>query len=271
MNENNNVTENTMQETSSINTVTNTNQKGNRGLIVLVIVLLLIVIGLIAFIICDKFVINNTDANDDKKTVETDDKDKGEKTETSKDNNISESRELKEEELKEFVTYFNKKEINGFVTQNYNSKENIKIDQVVYNGLGNNNSITDQEAIDYSNATNLGMNISKVSDLPTNIVKLTKQEVTDHMKKYAGVDNLNNFKWTYLNKYDAYYYMHGDTNYMEVSTCSSGKIDDNGNYITTCTFKSEGPATIETTMKKQDNVYMFVSNKCIKNCELRFN
>lgn len=266
MNENNNVTENIVQETDHINTVTNaeTLQKteNNRGLMVLVIVLLLIIIGLIVFIIFDKFVINNTDAQDDNKTVERSDKDKGEKGEVLEDNNISKERELKEEELKEIVTYFNKREVNGFVMQKYNDVKEIDIGFVLYN---NGKEVTDyNEAKTYLKSINWdGYEVNTIDDLPTPITKVTKTEVANIMKKYTGMDDLSNLRWTYLKDYDAYYHMHGDTNYIEIQSCASGKIDKDGNYITTCT-SSEG--TVETKMNKKDNDYIFISNKCIKDC-----
>lgn len=223
--------------------------KSNKGLITLVIILLIAIIGLIGYIVYDK--LNN---------------DNSEGSEVTKSNVLEkeeiEARDLTEEELNSFKEHFNKMGINGFLIQEYTNIEDIDLYILLYNGIGKQTTITDAENNDF--LTTNGM-----EELYTNLLKITDDDIKEFLETNAGLNHtkgeaIKNF--TYLSKYDAYYNMHGDTNYMEVGSCISGKIDESGNYILNCKFKYDDMQT-QTTLKKKDNDYIFISNKCSGNCE----
>lgn len=230
------------------------NRKPNKGLITLIIILLLIIIiGLISYIVYDRLNVDNSALEVTKSNILKEDKTKEEKIET---------RNLTEEELNSFKDYFNKTGINGFLTQEFADSKDINLYILLYNGIGKQTTITDEEKRDYLNA-------SGMEELYTDLLKIKDDDIKEFLKSNADLDHtkgtsIKNFK--YLSKYDAYYHEHGDTSYMEVENCTNGKLDENSNYILNCKFKYDDMGT-ETKLKNKDDSYIFISNKCIGNCE----
>lgn len=230
------------------------NRKLNKELVVLIILLIFIIIGLISYIVYDK-----VNSNDNKVPEVT--KSNIPKKYKAKEEKI-EARNLNEEELNFFKIYFNNTGINGFLTQEFNNPKDINLFTLLYNGIGKQESITDDEIKDI-------LNIYGYDELYTELQKIKSDDIKEFLKTNADLDfskgsSIKNFD--YLSKYDAYYHMHGDTSFLEIETCSNGKIDENGNYILNCKFKYDDMET-QTTLKKKDDNYIFISNKCIGNCE----
>lgn len=232
----------------------NNEKNTNKGLTILIVILILIIIGLTGYIVYDKL-------------NETDDKDKipeVTKPNISREEKI-EARDLTSEELNYFKEYFNKIGINGFLTQEFNDIKDIDLFILFYNGIGKQETLTDEEQ-------NEILKINGLEEMYTEVKKISDDDIKDFLKVNAGLNHVKGStikNFTYLSKYDAYYNMHGDTSFIEVDSCTSGRIDENGNYILNCKFNDNiyDNMQTETTLKKSGNNYIFISNKCIGDCE----
>ncbi len=106
-------------------------------------------------------------------------------------------------------------------------------------------------------------------DLPCICNKISASTMDKVLKEYMGIGfedtnkvGLENF--VYLLKYDAYYHIHGDSNYENVINFSKGERD--GNIVRLYykdTFYNDGEKVL--TLKIEDGNYKFVSNQKTKN------
>ena len=173
-----------------------------------------------------------------------------------------ESRDLTQEELTYFNDHFNEVGINGFVGQSYSNIKDINLFYLLYIGIDDELvQLSDEEKQEY-------LKYSQTDDIYTSITKIEDDDLKEFLKENANLNHkkgssINGFY--YIPEYNAYYLEHGDTNYIQVDSCNSGKIDENGNYIVNCTLKQylDGAGTnIKTTLKKVDDNFVFVSNEC---------
>ena len=170
--------------------------------------------------------------------------------------NTEESSFLSEEELEKAQAYFNKVENNGFLCSEYSNTKDISLIQLIYNGAGISEEITEQERADYKEE--IYTDITKVPKKA--LEELTKNKLNIELTSINGYEEFE--KNFYSEKYDCYYLQHGDTNYEAVEFVSGEKNDD-GTY----TFIYNGYS--HTTFTQQEfklkcyinnGVYTIISN-----------
>ena len=94
-------------------------------------------------------------------------------------------------------------------------------------------------------------------------IKTQRTEMDDFLQKYAGVtlDETNKKyldQFIYLEEYDAYYLLHGDTNFQRCKVLSLEKNED-GTIV--LTYEQESGEKEIVTLKESGDSYQFISNK----------
>lgn len=207
-----------------------------------VVILLAIIGGLVYFLVINSKNSNTTENNTTNNTTTNT---------TDNSNNKVEARALTEKELKEFEEYFNSMENNGFLVATYENPKEVDLGEALYvNSIGK--QLTKEEEKDYMNKTHM-------DEMYTDCTKYEKEDINKLLNEKLGIslnDITTDFTYLYIEKYDAYFNMHGDTNYL-YAKCKSGKINEDGLYI----IDYEMNNTERTvTMKKNNDKYLFVSN-----------
>ena len=175
---------------------------------------------------------------------------------TQSQSNTEESYSLSQEELEKAQAYFNKVENNGFLCSEYSNTKDISLIQLIYNGAGISEEMTEQERADYK------------EEIYTDITKIPKKALEDLTKNKLNTEltSINGYeefeKNFYSEKYDCYYLQHGDTNYEAVEFVSGEKNDD-GTY--TFIYDGHSHVTYKESQFKlncyvNDNVYTIISN-----------
>ena len=170
--------------------------------------------------------------------------------------NTEESSFLSEEELEKAQAYFNKVENNGFLCSEYSNTKDISLIQLIYNGAGISEEMTEQERADYK------------EEIYTDITKIPKKALEDFTKNKLNTEltSINGYeefeKNFYSEKYNCYYLQHGDTNYQAVEFISEKKNND-GTY--TFVYNGYSHVTYKESQFKlncyvNDNVYTIISN-----------
>lgn len=170
--------------------------------------------------------------------------------------NTEESSFLSEEELEKAQAYFNKVENNGFLCSEYSNTKDISLIQLIYNGAGISEEMTEQERADYKEE--IYTDITKVPKKA--LEELTKNKLNIELTSINGYEEFE--KNFYSEKYDCYYLQHGDTNYEAVEFVSGEKNDD-GTY--TFIYDGHSHVTYKESQFKlncyvNDNVYTIISN-----------
>ncbi|MCR4588028.1 MAG: hypothetical protein K5682_06430 [Lachnospiraceae bacterium] len=172
--------------------------------------------------------------------------------------------ELEESELSYFEELVNDPAYNGFIKSSYKDPSNVKWEDVFYGGanLDNQQAFSEEESRDVLEGMRMGEYYCDVS-------KITSAEIEEFVASSTGTsyaDARRPITWLYLDKYDAYYNMHGDTNYCQYDVTSGTRSGDTvileisidaewGGYGNYCN-------DYETVLKKQaDDSYQFVSNR----------
>lgn len=177
-------------------------------------------------------------------------------TEENTQSNTEESGSLSQEELKKAQDYFNKAENNGFLCSEYSNTKDISLIQLIYNGAGISEEMTEEERADYK------------EEIYTDITKIPKKALEELTKNKLNIEltSINSYeefeKNFYSEKYDCYYFQHGDTNYQAVEFVSGEKNSD-GTY--TFIYNGYSHVTYQESQFKlncyvNDNVYTIISN-----------
>ena len=94
-------------------------------------------------------------------------------------------------------------------------------------------------------------------------IKTQRTEMDAFLQEYLGValdetnkKNLDQF--IYLEEYDAYYLLHGDTNFQR---CTVTSLEQNEDGTITLTYEQESGEKGIVTLKGSKGSYQFVSNK----------
>ena len=182
-------------------------------------------------------------------------------------NNTTDANEkvkLTDNELAEFTKGLNKIENNGFIQFNYRNIENVDFSELLYDGAGI--DIRNEVIIkEYEETTG-----DKDIDIP--VKKLKAEEIDMFLRKKTGIIfNLKEIlsKVPYSEKYDAYYFVGGDTHYLELNCIEGYKIGNRcvvTGRFTNLGASSEGEDIIgfTVTLISTDNGYRFVSNELKK-------
>ena len=172
-----------------------------------------------------------------------------------------EAESLSAEELQEIENCLNSAEYNGFINTYFDSLEEIDLTRVFYDGAGaatfDQTGWSEEEKADVLAATGWETYAGAV-------LKLTGDAVESVLQERLGVsrgqmaDKLSE-AMRYVEKYDAYYLMHGDTDYAPVTTVAGRRTGDTyeieyipESYTTEC-------ATV--TLIKTKTGFRFASNK----------
>lgn len=156
---------------------------------------------------------------------------------------------------------------NGFVGQYYDAPENIQLSAALYDGAGigvfGTTNWTEQEKQDVLAVT--GWDVFHNPPL-----KLIRSDVENLVKEKLGL-SLGEIKtkledyWCYIEKYDAYYTMHGDSNLVVISVIET-QCDSNGIYSVKYTVPYDvTPTTCLVKLLKTDNGFRFLSNQMVIN------
>lgn len=178
--------------------------------------------------------------------------------------NTNNKEDLSQDEINYFTEYFTKTENNAFIKSTYSDVENIDLNVALYNGI-------DDTEVELATDEKQALETKLGYDINTDVVKLTTTQIKDFFEEKTG-ENIENIaskltNFIYLSQYDAYYSVHGDTNFVNIK-CVSGQKTSDGKYVISYkkvdesidTNFSEGTITLQ----KQNNKYLVVSNTLIK-------
>ncbi len=166
-------------------------------------------------------------------------------------------RDLSAQEIKEFESLLNSMEYNGFVTIQFQDPTEIEWDMVCYNGAGiQMDSMSKEQGAAFLKAANIEEFYTDVTAIAASDMEAFVERTTG--TKYA--DAKKPLTWTYVEDYDFYAGMHGDTNYLGVSDISGQCEGD----VYTIRYSLQGfLGEMENhvlTLKKNGEQYLFLSN-----------
>lgn len=128
--------------------------------------------------------------------------------------------------LESIEALFNQPQNNGLLLSVFDDVSDIDLSQVFYNGAGITNSVTEEERELYCRT--LG-----IDSAPLDMTKITTAQANDFLVRWLGIGlsgistSLTDYDgWVYLEDYDAYYFLHGDTNYQELDFISGEAAAD---------------------------------------------
>ena len=210
--------------------------------------------------------VENTETEENTESVEsTENVAEQETPETeSQDTATSDETSPTEEELAWFETsFFNTAEnriVNLFLASEYHDAKDVDLYELFYNGSGKDDALASTEEVQLLKA--------RYDIMDLDVFKVTTNEINDILKKYIGMTleetNKNNLDGLYyLEEYDAYYNVAGDTNYMQYDFSKLLKNADGTvsiEYMNVDLFNGVEKAFI-LTLKEVDGSYQFVSNK----------
>lgn len=170
---------------------------------------------------------------------------------------------LSEERLTEIETYLNAIEINGFVSMNeYSCPEEVSLFDALYDGAGigvGSWEWTDEEVQDYIVA-------AEWEELYTSVMRFAKADVEALLQKKLGIslaDLTRDIDMLYIEKYDAYYHAHSDTQYQPVEVLS-GWLEGGEGGLYIIDYKiGWGDGKGRVVLKLTKDGYQFVSNIAI--------
>lgn len=167
---------------------------------------------------------------------------------------------LSEERLTEIETMLNAEENNGFVSMNeYSCPEEVSLFDALYGGAGigvGSWEWTDEEVQDYIVA-------AEWEELYTSVLRFARADVEALLQKKLGIsiaDLTKDIDMVYIEKYDAYYHAHSDTQYQPVEVLN-GWLEggEGGLYIIDYKIGWSDDAG-RVTLKQTKDGYQFVSN-----------
>lgn len=169
-------------------------------------------------------------------------------------------RELTKEELQLFTSFVNSNENYGFLLSEYDSPNQVDLNQVLYSGAGmETESLSAEEEKAYLEAVN-------ETGLYTDYYRLTTNQIDGFLKEKMGIsfsDIKIDLGWIYLSDYDIWVTQHGDANYVSF-VCTSGKQIDEDTFLLNCAAQEEEYISdTELTLKRAGDSYQFVSNQFI--------
>lgn len=168
-----------------------------------------------------------------------------------------------QDELQTIEAYLNDLENNGFVGSNcYNSPSEIQLLWVFYDGAGIGLDMV-QWAEGEAEAVLAAIGWEEFFNSP---IKIPAAAANAYLLEKCGKP-LSAFNggtiqdFHYVESYDAYYTMHGDTNRTSIKV-ESGKIDETGHYIIRYAIAYGSPTgqTFTVTLRKAGNGFQFLSN-----------
>jgi hypothetical protein len=154
---------------------------------------------------------------------------------------------------------------NQFLSSLYSKPGEIDLFELFYIGSGIDERITEDELKAVMTENNM---TGTIEDLPCPCEKSSLSNMdkilTEHMGiTLADTNDVGLDGFTYLSEHDAYYHLHGDTNYRTNISFSSGERE--GNVIRLFyndTFFGDGDKVL--TLQEEEGKYLFVANQKVE-------
>lgn len=152
-----------------------------------------------------------------------------------------------------------------FLTSLYDKPEDIDFFQLFYSGSGMVENITEDELKEVMLKKGI---TESIDDIEASFIKISRIKMEEIILKHTGLKlketnqiGLENF--VYLSQYDAYYDIHGDSNYRgHIRFFSGERKGDIVRLFYEDDFYSDGEKVF--TLKEKDGNYLFVANQQIK-------
>lgn len=167
---------------------------------------------------------------------------------------------LSEERLTEIETMLNAEENNGFVSMNeYTCPEEVSLFDALYSGAGigvGSWDWTDEEVQDYLAAIGL-------EEVYIPVLRFKRGDVEALLQKKLGIsiaDLTKDIDMRYIEKYDAYYHSHSDTQYQPVEVLSGWLEGGEGGFFIVDYKIGWGDDEGRVVLKLIKDGYQFVSN-----------
>jgi len=155
---------------------------------------------------------------------------------------------LTAEEVAQWQEKLNSAEYIGFMTHMYSEAKYIRLAEVLYNGAGLTHTPDQAEVQTYLTAAGL-------EELYTDLEAISAPELEAYVQEKIGL-GLDEFAaplgWTYVEEYDSYYFMHGDTNATSVEVVSGEQLEN----AVTLEIRSSGGMT-------EDGILTIVDDKIV--------
>ncbi|MDR2713376.1 MAG: hypothetical protein LBB91_09740 [Clostridiales bacterium] len=149
---------------------------------------------------------------------------------------------------------------NQFLSSIYYNPNEMDLFELFYNGSGIEEKITEAELAQILTKEEFSVYLYEGA-APQDCIKISRVNIDAVLLKYAGI-TLAETGWNrmgefiYLEEYEAYYHLHGDTNAKPRVAFSGGERD--GRIIRL--FYTDLDKDITLTLREKDDGYIFVSN-----------
>lgn len=171
---------------------------------------------------------------------------------------------LSEERLKDIESFLNAEENNGFVSMNeYSCPEEVSLYDALYSGAGISVGSWDwseEEQNDYLVA-------AEWEEWYIPVLRFKREDVEALLQKKLGIsvsDLTKDIDMLYIEKYDAYYHAHSDTQYQPVEVLG-GWLEGGEGGLYIIDYKiGWGDGKGRVTLRSTKDGYQFVSNKEIE-------
>ena len=201
---------------------------------------------------------NTTETVETTETIET--AETVEIAETSASEPVVENMALTEQELAQWTKYVNSRENNAFLLSYYDEPKQIDLNELFYTGCGlDMEELTDKEVQEY-------LEWAEMDEVYTEFTRITGAQVESVLKLRLGLtmeDMEHPLEWCYLADSDAYVMQHGDTNAQNF-TCIAGSRTGNQIVLDCLSQMTEEICRVTLELPENSEIWMFVSNKIVK-------
>lgn len=161
---------------------------------------------------------------------------------------------ITEAEKESFSAWASNEDTYGFLLSTYSNIVDADLNQVFYTGAGIDSTMTEDDFDEY-------IAVSGAS-VETDVTKIYAKDIDAFLQEKTGhtLSEMNCFGFEYSEKYDCYYYQHGDTN-MVSFTCLDGQWQ--GELLVLKFSMGYDSDTVDaiTTLEKNGDGYRIVSNE----------
>ena len=161
-------------------------------------------------------------------------------------------------EMQDFLNEMSNNGLVGYLNL-YDAPQNVSLREMFYQGIG-------AEEVDWQEGeVEALLRAAGWEELYTSVTKVPAMGVEQLVLDKLGLTldematTMEQEGFVYLSEYDAYYHMHGDTNYAPV-TVVDGSKDADGRYYVQYHMDSFPGEVYKVTLRKTENGYQFVSN-----------
>lgn len=169
---------------------------------------------------------------------------------------------LSEAELADWAAYLSGQGVCELFLTPFASPDEIDLSILFYDGLPLSAALTEGERAELEAA---------VGEIHLDVVKVTAEEIAAQFQLLTGAELTGReirsrmTGWYYLEDYDAYYHIHGDTAMVKVS-CTAGVLDDRDGSVTlTCSLNGDRESVYTVTLAETKDAYRFTALRAGKN------